>query len=136
MQAPSTLRSLVFLDSAWLFGGGHGCLTGHDVCFGVIRRVLVSLLVVCSGLFSAGLGAADGREAGVPLLALNGKADAFLYSRVWLDHDKRADIREVAAHPERFAPPAGQGERVVNAGYNDAVVWIRVPVRVGGGCAS
>lgn len=132
MQAPSTLRSFVFLDSAWLFGGGHGCLTGHDVCLGVIRRVLVSLLVVCSGLFSAGLSAADGREAGVPLLALNGKADAFLYSRVWLDHDKRADIREVAAHPERFAPPAGQGERVVNAGYNDAVVWIRVPVRVGG----
>lgn len=130
MQASLTLRSFVLRNSARLLGVSHGYRTGQGVCPGGIRRMFVSLFAVCAGLFFAGLCVADGRNAGVPLALLNGKADAFLYSRVWLDPDKRADVADVAAHPERFAPPGGQGDQVINAGYDDAVVWVRVPVQV------
>ena len=130
MQASLTLRSFFLWNSAWLLEGSRVCRTGQGVCPGGIRRVVVSLFAACAGLFFAGLCVADGRDAGVPLASLNGKADAFLYSRVWLDSDKHADVADVAAHPERFAPPEGQSEQVINAGYDDAVVWVRVPVQV------
>jgi len=83
MQASLTLRFFVLLDPARLLRGGHSRLAGRDACLSVMRRVLVSLLVVCAGLVSAGLSAADGREAGVLLLPLNGKADAFLLIAVY-----------------------------------------------------
>lgn len=130
MQASLTLRSFVLRDSARILEGRRVCRAGPEVCPGAIRRVFVSLFAACAGLLFAGLCVADGRGAGLPLALLNGKADAFLYSGVWLDSSKRADIVDVAAHPERFIPPEGQGEQVINAGYDDAVVWIRVPVQV------
>lgn len=130
MQASLTLRLFVLRNSARLLDGGRVCRTGYEVCPGVIRRVFVSLFAACAGLFFAGLCVADGRSADVPLVLLNGRADAFLYSGVWLDSGKRADIVDVVAHPERFTPPEGPEEQVINAGYKDAIVWIRVPVHV------
>jgi diguanylate cyclase (GGDEF)-like protein len=51
---------------------------------------------------------------------------------VWVDAQKSADIHQILAKPEAFAPPEGAR---YNLGREDGSVWLRIPLRVDGALA-